>query len=84
MRTIDVISPLDGKTIGSIDVADAKAVDAAVQRSAAAFESWSQVPVKERVQPLFRFKQLMEANMDELAQPLRNPRSCFPMRLAVL
>lgn len=68
MRTIDVISPLDGEKIGAIDVADANAVDAAVQRATAAFESWRQVPVKERVQPLFRFKQLMEANMDELAQ----------------
>jgi len=68
MNTIDVESPLDGSIIGSIQVADAAAVDAAVQRSQAAFEKWSTTPVKDRVQPLFRFKQIVEANITELAE----------------
>lgn len=68
MNTIDVESPLDGSIIGSIQVADAAAVDAAVQRSQAAFENWSTTPVKDRVQPLFRFKQIVEANITELAE----------------
>lgn len=67
MNTINVESPLDGSIIGSIQVADAAAVDAAVQRSQAAFEKWSTTPVKDRVQPLFRFKQIVEANITELA-----------------
>lgn len=68
MRNIEVISPLDGSTLGSIEVSDAAAVDAAVQRSRTAFESWSTTPVKERVQPLFRFKQLVEQNIAELSK----------------
>ncbi len=38
MRNIEVISPLDGTGIGSIQCADAAAVDTAVQRAAAAFK----------------------------------------------
>lgn len=67
MKTIDVQSPLDGSNLGRIEVADASAVDAAVARSQAAFASWGDVPVKERVQPLFRFKQLVEQEMPSLA-----------------
>ena len=65
MRTIEVISPLDGKPIGSVQVAD---VNAAVQRAEAAFDTWGTTPVKERVQPLFRFKQLMEERIGELSE----------------
>ena len=68
MRTIEVTSPLDGSTIGTIEAADTAAVDAAVQRSAAASEAWGQTPVKERVQPLFRFKQLVEDNIRGLSE----------------
>lgn len=67
MRKIDVQSPLDGTSLGSVEVADSAAVDEAVRRSQAAFEDWSRTPVKDRVQPLFRFKQLVEANLDELS-----------------
>jgi malonate-semialdehyde dehydrogenase (acetylating)/methylmalonate-semialdehyde dehydrogenase len=68
MKTLDVISPMDGQTIGSIEISDAVAVGAAVGRAQAAFESWRATPVKERVQPLFRFKQLAEANIGELSE----------------
>lgn len=68
MRTIEVISPLDGAAIGSVQVAGAAAVDEAVQRAANAFQSWGVTPVKERVQPLFRFKQLVETNIRELSE----------------
>lgn len=68
MRTIEVHSPVDGRDLGSIEVADAAAVDAAVSRARTAHETWSETPVKDRVQPLFRFKQLVEERIDELAE----------------
>lgn len=68
MNRIDVISPLDGSTIGHINTSDGAAVDAAVKQATAAFADWSTVPVKERVQPLFRFKQLVEDNIAELSR----------------
>ncbi len=72
VRAIEVISPIDGRTLGSVEVADGRAVDAAVERARAAFENWGATPVKERVQPLFRFKQLVEANIGELSRLIRD------------
>lgn len=43
-------------------------VDSAVSRAARAFESWGKMPVKERVQPLFRFKQLVEQDIRRLSE----------------
>ncbi len=68
MRKIEVISPQDGAVLDSIEVADADAVDAAAGRAQTAFETWGTTPVKERVQPLFRFKQLVEDNVAELSK----------------
>lgn len=67
MRTLPVQSPLDGSQLGEIQVSEFRQVDAAVSRARVAFAAWREVPVKERVQPLFRFKQLVEQNIDDLA-----------------
>ncbi len=66
--TIDVISPRDGRLLGTVPVSGPSEIDAAVARSAAAFHSWGVTPVKDRVQPLFRFKQLVEERIGELAE----------------
>ena len=68
MNTIDVISPIDGSKLGEIEKSLAQQVDGAVGRAQDAFASWSTTPVKERVQPLFRFKQLVEENIAELSK----------------
>ncbi|MDX2190961.1 MAG: CoA-acylating methylmalonate-semialdehyde dehydrogenase [Bacteroidota bacterium] len=67
-KIIDVISPLTGKTIGGVPSAEKNTIDMAVEASKAAFESWSRTPVKERVQVLFRFKYLLEKNINELSE----------------
>jgi malonate-semialdehyde dehydrogenase (acetylating)/methylmalonate-semialdehyde dehydrogenase len=66
-RIIDVTSPVDGSVLGEIVAASPAMVDRAVQTASRAFDSWSATPVKERVQPLFRFKQLVEENIAELS-----------------
>ena len=66
-RTRPIISPVDGSPIGTLTLADAAVVDETVQAAQRAFAAWSQVPVKERVQPLFRFKALAERHLAELA-----------------
>jgi malonate-semialdehyde dehydrogenase (acetylating)/methylmalonate-semialdehyde dehydrogenase len=43
-------------------------VDDAVASAEAAFESWSETPVVERARVLFRFKQKLEENREELAR----------------
>ncbi|QDT38254.1 CoA-acylating methylmalonate-semialdehyde dehydrogenase [Stratiformator vulcanicus] len=65
--SIDVTSPLDGSALGTLVAATADDVDRAVATASEAFKLWGATPLKDRVQPLFRFKQLVEENIDELA-----------------
>jgi len=65
---IPVSSPLDGSLLGGVHPADAAMVDDVVAGAQEAFAKWSRVPVKDRVQPLFRFKQMVEANIEDLAE----------------
>ena len=65
--TLPVTSPWDGKAFAQVCLADDATRDAAIAASSAAFASWSKLSVKDRVQPLFRFKALAEARMPELA-----------------
>ena len=68
MPNITVQSPVDGSSLDPIEIADASVVGQAVLRASRAFESWGKTPVKERVQPLFRFKQLVEQNIREVSE----------------
>jgi malonate-semialdehyde dehydrogenase (acetylating)/methylmalonate-semialdehyde dehydrogenase len=61
-------SPVDGSSLGVVHAAGRALVDSAVQVAQKAFQSWSLVPVKERVQVLYRFKTLVEANIGDLAK----------------
>ncbi len=61
-------SPVDGTPLGSVQAADAGVVDQAVRSARKAFESWNLVPVKERVQVLYKFKAFVEKNLGELAK----------------
>ena len=65
--TLPVESPLDGAPLGRLALASSSTVDQAVQQAQRAFENWSHLPSKERVQPLYRFKQLAETHLDDLA-----------------
>ncbi len=67
-RTLPLTSPLDGFSLGSLAVADTAKVDAIVQRAHEAFQTWGRTPVKDRVQPLYRFKALVEKNLCALAE----------------
>ncbi|HLA63139.1 MAG TPA: CoA-acylating methylmalonate-semialdehyde dehydrogenase [Rhodothermales bacterium] len=64
---LDVFRPSDGAVISRVPLSGAAAVDAAVQAAKAALPGWSGLPIKERVQVFFRYRQLLEANIDELA-----------------
>jgi malonate-semialdehyde dehydrogenase (acetylating)/methylmalonate-semialdehyde dehydrogenase len=66
-RRIPVTSAWDNKAFAEVCLADTAVRASAVEAAHAAFIHWSNVPVKERVQPLFRFKALAEAHMEHLA-----------------
>ena len=67
-RKLDVISPLDGNLLSTVPMSTSKDLDAAVKAAHAAFAAWSKTPIKERVQVFFRYKTLLEKNLEELAK----------------
>ncbi len=66
-KDLPVISPLDGALLAEMPCASAAELDAAVIAAQKAFPRWSRTPIKERVQVFFRYKWLLEKNLEELA-----------------
>ncbi|MBB2921261.1 CoA-acylating methylmalonate-semialdehyde dehydrogenase [Cellulomonas cellasea] len=67
-RTNPVYNPATGEVIAEVTLASAGDVRAAVDSARKAFESWSQYSVGKRASVLFRFRELLAANVDELAR----------------
>lgn len=70
-RSIDIVSPLDGKVISRAPLSGMSEVDAAVSAAQEAFTTWSNIPIKERVQVFYRYKVLLEKHREELANLVR-------------
>lgn len=66
-RTIPVISPIDGTLLTEMPCSTAADLDLAVQAAKKAFPAWSRTPIKERVQVFFKYKFLLEKNLETLA-----------------
>lgn len=67
-RSINVISPVDGQLLSTVPMSTGDDLNAAVAASQKAFPAWSRLPIKERVQVFFRYKTLLEKNLEELAK----------------
>lgn len=65
--TREVRSPYTGAVIGRVPMSPIKEVDEVVAKAHAAFPAWRRMPIKERTQILYRFRELMVANLDLLA-----------------
>ncbi|SFE45111.1 methylmalonate-semialdehyde dehydrogenase [acylating] [Chitinophaga sp. CF118] len=66
-RTLIITSPTDGTLLAEMPCSSATDLDEAVKAAKAAFPAWSKTPIKERVQVFFRYKYLLEKNLQELA-----------------
>ncbi|RJL21713.1 CoA-acylating methylmalonate-semialdehyde dehydrogenase [Bailinhaonella thermotolerans] len=66
-RTADLFDPATGQVSGTVDLASAAEVDAAVAAAVAAFPAWRDASLTKRSQVLFRFRELLVAHQDELA-----------------
>ena len=64
----EVTNPATSELIGRTPLSSAADVEAAVQAAAAAFPAWRRTPPGERVQYLFKLKNLLEEHIDELAR----------------
>ena len=70
--TIDVINPANQEVMAKVPIGASTAEDfgLAVDAASEAYKSWSQMPVMQRVQPLYKLKQLLEENLDDLAKTI--------------
>ncbi len=66
--SMDVMNPLDGSIITTLPLSTYQDVDKAVKAAEKAFKGWSSKTLKERVRVFFRYRTLLEKNMDELTK----------------
>jgi malonate-semialdehyde dehydrogenase (acetylating)/methylmalonate-semialdehyde dehydrogenase len=67
-RTGEVFNPATGEVTGLVRLADAATVDAAVKAAQAAWPKWAETSALVRSRVMFKFKELLERNHDELAR----------------
>ena len=63
---LDVYSPIDGTIISQVPISSSSILNKAVDSARDAFKSWSQKPIKERVQVFFKYRNLLEENAEDL------------------
>jgi malonate-semialdehyde dehydrogenase (acetylating)/methylmalonate-semialdehyde dehydrogenase len=66
--TVDVHNPARGEVIAKTPLSTAEDLDAAVQGALKAFPAWRDTPPVVRARSLFKFRQLLEDNLEELAR----------------
>jgi malonate-semialdehyde dehydrogenase (acetylating)/methylmalonate-semialdehyde dehydrogenase len=67
---LDVRNPATGETLARVPLSSAAEVDRVVKAASAAFDGWRRTPAVERVQYLFKLKQLLEDNFEEIARTI--------------
>ena len=64
---LELTNPATGESLGQAPPGSAAEVNAAVEAAHAAFPGWRATPAGDRVQYLFKLKNLLEEHLDELA-----------------
>ena len=67
---IDVINPATADVIAAAPLSPSQEVDEAVKAAHAAYLEWREVPVTDRIKPLFKFRELLIEHLDELAKTI--------------
>lgn len=65
---LDVINPADSTLIAKVPSGNRQDLENAAESAHSAFASWRNVPAAQRIQYLFRMKQIMEANADRISE----------------
>jgi malonate-semialdehyde dehydrogenase (acetylating)/methylmalonate-semialdehyde dehydrogenase len=67
-KFLDVMNPATGEKLARAPLASKEEVNAVVAAAAAAYPAWRRTPPEDRIQYLFKLKQILEDNVEELAQ----------------
>src|SRR5919109_1362546 len=69
-EALDVRNPATGETMARVPLSTAEDVDRAVKAALAAFDGWRRTPPTERIQYLFKLKQLLEEHFEDIARTI--------------
>jgi malonate-semialdehyde dehydrogenase (acetylating)/methylmalonate-semialdehyde dehydrogenase len=64
----EIINPATGESLGKAPLSDAAEVTKAIDAAAAAYPAWRRTPPEDRIQPLFKLKQLLEEHVDDISR----------------
>jgi malonate-semialdehyde dehydrogenase (acetylating) / methylmalonate-semialdehyde dehydrogenase len=65
---LDVINPATSENLASVPLGTKEDVDDAVRAASAAFPGWRRTPPEDRIQYLFKLKQILEDHLEELSR----------------
>ena len=65
---LDVISPIDGTTLSRVALSGTSELDECVEAATKAYSSWSCLTLRQRCEPFFRYRALLQEHRSELAQ----------------
>ena len=69
-RTSEIFNPATGEVTGVLDLASKELVDEIIGKAAVAAQEWGQTSVAKRTKILFKFRELLEANKEEIAKTI--------------
>jgi malonate-semialdehyde dehydrogenase (acetylating)/methylmalonate-semialdehyde dehydrogenase len=67
---IDVVNPATAEVLARVPLSPASEVDEAAQAAAEAFDAWRRTPPPDRIQYLFKLKNLLEENFEDLSRTI--------------
>ncbi len=67
---LDVTNPATGEVLSRVPLSPSEEVNAAASAATTAFEEWRRTPPLERIQYLFKLKNLLEENIDDIAKTI--------------
>ncbi len=68
----DVINPATGETMARTPLCGADEVEAAARAAAAAFPAWRQTPMQDRIQYLFKLRDALKMDLEQIARTITN------------
>jgi len=69
---LPVTNPATAQVMAEVPLSPGAEVDQAARQAAEAFQAWRRTPVTDRIQHLFKLKNLLEENLDEMARIMTN------------
>ncbi len=67
---LEIVNPATSEVLGEVPLSPALEVDTAAMAAAQAFEEWRRVPAVDRIQYLFKLKNLLEEHFEDLSRTI--------------